>query len=54
MLLALALPHLPPPFPSIITNGLKYLQMGGLFLDDLAGLIVGLGFLVLLAGWLSG
>jgi hypothetical protein len=54
MLLALALPHLPSPFPSIITNGLKYLQMGGLFLDDLAGLIVGVGFLILLAGWFSG
>ncbi|GLB36710.1 hypothetical protein LshimejAT787_0309970 [Lyophyllum shimeji] len=52
-LLALALPHLPPPLPSVIVNGLKYLQMGSLFLDDLSGLIVGLGFIVLFSGWLA-
>jgi GET complex subunit GET2 len=51
MLVALALPHLPPPFPSIILNILKYFQMGGLFLDDVAGLVVGVGFLILFAGW---
>ncbi|KAG6916922.1 hypothetical protein DXG01_004683 [Tephrocybe rancida] len=53
MLLAFALPHLPPPLPSIIVNGMKYLQMGSLFLDDLAGLLVGLGFIVLFSGWLT-
>ncbi|GBE78578.1 hypothetical protein BKA93DRAFT_902562 [Sparassis latifolia] len=53
MLLAFALPHLPPPLPSIITNGMKYLQIGGIFLDDLAALLVGLGFLVWIAGWLA-
>ncbi|KAF5376897.1 hypothetical protein D9615_007202 [Tricholomella constricta] len=52
-LLAIALPHLPPPLPSIIVNGLKYLQMGSLFLDDLSGLVVGLGFIVLFSGWLA-
>ncbi|KAG5636000.1 hypothetical protein H0H81_009427 [Sphagnurus paluster] len=50
-LVALALPHLPPPLPSVIINGMKYLQMGSLFLDDLAGLIVGMGFLVLFSSW---
>lgn len=50
-LLAMALPHLPSPLPSLITNGLKYMQMGSLFLDDLAGLIVGLGFIVYFSGW---
>jgi len=50
-LLAMVLPHLPSPLPSIITNGLKYMQMGSLFLDDLAGLIVGLGFIVYFSGW---
>ncbi|KAG6820135.1 hypothetical protein H0H93_005010 [Arthromyces matolae] len=53
MLLSLALPHLPPPLPSIITNALKYLQMGFLFLDDLAGVLVGLGFIVMLSGWFA-
>jgi len=52
-LLAFALPHLPPPLPSIIVNGLKYLQMGSLFLDDLSGLVVGLGFIILFSGWLA-
>jgi GET complex subunit GET2 len=51
MLLALALPYLPPPFPSIILNVLKYVQIGGMFLDDVAGLLVGVGFLILFAGW---
>ncbi|RDB24603.1 hypothetical protein Hypma_008217 [Hypsizygus marmoreus] len=52
-LLAIALPHLPPPLPSVIVNALKYLQMGSLFLDDLSGLIVGLGFIVMFSGWLA-
>jgi len=51
MFLALVLPHLPPPLPSIIVNSLKYMQMGSLFLDDLAGLVVGVGFIVYLSGW---
>lgn len=45
-LLAFVLPHLPPPFPVIITTALKYLQIGGSFLDDLAILIVGMGLCV--------
>lgn len=45
-LIALALPHLPPPIPAIVTNGMKYLQMGGVFLDDIATLVVGMGVLV--------
>jgi len=52
-LLTLALPHLPPPFPSLILNGLKYVQMGGFFLDDLAGLLLGLGFCVAVGGMLD-
>jgi len=51
MLLALVLPHLPPPLPSIIDNCLKYMQMGSLFLDDLAGLVVGVGFIIYFSGW---
>jgi len=35
-------------------NGLKYMQMGGLFLDDLAGIVVGLGFVVYFSGWVKG
>ncbi|KAI1790490.1 hypothetical protein LXA43DRAFT_507118 [Ganoderma leucocontextum] len=53
MLLAFALPHLPPPLPTVITNGLKYLQIGGVLFDDLAALIVGIGFLVWVANWFA-
>ncbi|EAU93278.2 hypothetical protein CC1G_12184 [Coprinopsis cinerea okayama7 len=52
-LLALALPHIPAPFPSIIINSLKYWRMLSLFLDDIAGLVVGLGFIIYFAGFLS-
>ncbi|KAJ4485349.1 hypothetical protein J3R30DRAFT_1344462 [Lentinula aciculospora] len=52
MLLAMALPHLPPPFPSIIINGMKYMQLGSILLDDLAILTVGVGFYIWIAGLL--
>ncbi|KZT68836.1 hypothetical protein DAEQUDRAFT_766033 [Daedalea quercina L-15889] len=52
-LLALALPQLPPPLPSIVMNGLSYLQIGGTFLDDVAGLLVGIGLFIWIAGWLA-
>jgi hypothetical protein len=54
VLLALAMPHLPPPFPSIITNGLRYVRMGGAILDDLSAVVFGLGMVVLIAGWFAG
>lgn len=50
-LLALALPHIPSPFPSIIINSLKYLKMISFFLDDVAGVVVGLGFIVYFSGF---
>ncbi|KAG1775076.1 hypothetical protein EV702DRAFT_1120263 [Suillus placidus] len=53
-LLALALPHLPRPFPSIITNGLRYIRMGGAILDDLSAVVFGIGMAVLIAGWFAG
>ncbi|KAH7910017.1 hypothetical protein BJ138DRAFT_1173400 [Hygrophoropsis aurantiaca] len=53
-LLALALPHLPPPFPSVILNGLRYLQLGGTFLDDLAAVVFGIGLMVFIGGLLAG
>jgi len=52
-LVSLALPHLPPPFPSLILNGLKYIHMCGFFLDDLAGLLFGLGVCVAVGGMLD-
>ncbi|KAG7090635.1 hypothetical protein E1B28_009737 [Marasmius oreades] len=52
-LLAMVLPHLPPPFPSLIVNGLKYIHMGSTLLDDLAILAVGTGFVIWIAGLLS-
>ncbi|CDO71732.1 hypothetical protein BN946_scf184920.g16 [Trametes cinnabarina] len=53
MLLALALPSLPPPLPAIITNGMKYLQIGSVFFDDIAAVVFGLGLLVWAASWVS-
>lgn len=53
MLLSLALPQLPKPLPSVILTGMKYMQIGGAFLDDLAALIFGLGMIVWVATWLS-
>ncbi|KAF9235856.1 hypothetical protein BU15DRAFT_89416 [Melanogaster broomeanus] len=53
-LLAFALPHLPPPLPSVITHGLWYLRMGGAFLDDLATVVFGIGMLIVIASWFAG
>ena len=52
-LLALALPHLPPPLRSSITNGLQYMQLGGVFLDDIAAIVFGIGVIVLVSTWLA-
>jgi len=52
-LLALALPHLPPPIPTLITTGFKYFNMGGLFLNDVSTAVVGVGLVVWLAGFIS-
>lgn len=52
-LLALALPHLPPPLPSVITNGLRYLRMGSAFMDDIAAIIFGIGMIILITSWLA-
>ncbi|THH14054.1 hypothetical protein EW146_g6237 [Bondarzewia mesenterica] len=52
ILLALALPHLPEPFPTIIVHGLQYIQMAGTLFDDLAAVVVALGLLVALSGWI--
>ena len=46
----MALPHLPAPIPFIITTGLKYIQMGGFILDDLAALIFGVAVIVTIGG----
>lgn len=54
MLLALALPHLPPQLRAYITNGLAYARMGGMLLDDVACLVFGVGVLVWIASWVSG
>ncbi|KAJ2915641.1 hypothetical protein MD484_g4753, partial [Candolleomyces efflorescens] len=52
-ILAMFLPQLPPPIPSIVINSLKYFRMFSMFLDDVAGVIVGLGFIIYFAGFLS-
>ena len=53
MLISMAMMYLPPPFPSIITNGMKYLQIGSVFMDDIAALLFGLGLLVWFATWFA-
>lgn len=52
-LLAIALPQLPPPLPSLITNGFAYLKIGSVFLDDIAALLVGIGLFIWVAGWIT-
>ncbi|KAI0079071.1 hypothetical protein K474DRAFT_725983 [Panus rudis PR-1116 ss-1] len=52
-LLSLALNYLPHPYPSYIRNGLKYLQIATVFLDDLSAVIVALGLLVYIASWVA-
>jgi len=51
--LAMATGVLPPPIPSLIMNTMKYLRTGGMLLDDLAAVVVGMGVLILVAGWLA-
>ncbi|KAJ7020277.1 hypothetical protein C8F04DRAFT_1275331 [Mycena alexandri] len=50
-LVALALPHLPPPIPALYVHSMKYLQMGSLFLDDVAAVIVGIGLVIWFSTW---
>lgn len=51
MLLSLALPHLPPPFPTVIQTGMRYFQMAGLLLDDISVFLVGIGIVIFTARW---
>ncbi|KLO17530.1 hypothetical protein SCHPADRAFT_936905 [Schizopora paradoxa] len=54
-LLAMALPHLPPTLSFVITNAFSYARMVGSLLDDLAGLVVGIGLVIwcatIVPGW---
>ncbi|KAK0228778.1 hypothetical protein IW262DRAFT_1352928 [Armillaria fumosa] len=52
-LLNMAVPFLPPQLSSTIVYGWKYLSLFSMLLDDLAGLIVGLGFIVWVASWFA-
>ncbi|KAF7319731.1 Elongation factor [Mycena kentingensis (nom. inval.)] len=45
-LLALVMPSLPAPIPSIIVHGMKYFQMGSMMLDDIAAVVFALGLVV--------
>jgi GET complex subunit GET2 len=46
LLLTLAVPYLPKPLPSIIMYGLKYLQLLGTLVDDLAAAVVAMGLFI--------
>ncbi|KAJ7579025.1 hypothetical protein C8J56DRAFT_334841 [Mycena floridula] len=52
-LLAFALPHLPPPLPTVIMQGLKYINLFSLLLDDISALLVGLGLMVWIGSWMK-
>lgn len=48
----MALPVLPPPVRTIVMNGLRYFQMFGVLLDDLAAALISVGLFVYLSTWL--
>ena len=50
---AIVIRHLPPTISLVLLSGLKYVRMGGTFLDDVAGAIVGLGFVVWVSRWIT-
>lgn len=47
----MALPVLHPTLRSIIMNGLRYFQMFGVLLDDLAAALISVGLFVYLSTW---
>jgi len=49
-ILGMIIPNLPPPFPSLVSTGLKYVRMGGAILDDLCVLLFAVGVVVWGAG----
>ena len=51
--LTMILVQLPPPYLSFATNIMSVLKFGIALLDDVAALIVGIGFLVCIASWFS-
>ena len=51
--LMMILVQLPPPYLSFATNIMSVLKFGSALLDDVAALIVGIGFLVCIASWFS-
>jgi len=51
-ILSMALPALPPTFRSAVMNGLRYFQMFGVLLDDLAAALISVGLFVYLSTWL--
>ena len=36
-----------------ILNGMKYMQIGSVFLDDIAVLLFGVGFIIWFASWFA-
>ncbi|KAF8708311.1 hypothetical protein RHS03_03506, partial [Rhizoctonia solani] len=52
--LGMVIPHLPQPFPSIITHSMKYLKLGGILLDDFSIVIFILGITVFISSFKAG
>ncbi|CAE6497858.1 unnamed protein product [Rhizoctonia solani] len=48
-ILGMVVPHLPHPFPSVITYSMKYLKLGGILLDDLSIVIFIFGVTVFIS-----
>ncbi|EUC65677.1 transmembrane protein, putative [Rhizoctonia solani AG-3 Rhs1AP] len=53
-ILGMVVPHLPHPFPSVITHSMKYLKLGGILLDDLSIVIFILGVTVFISSFKAG
>jgi len=51
-LLSMALPVLPPSLRSVVLNGLRYFQMFGVLMDDIAAALISVGLFVYLSTWL--
>ncbi|KIY73273.1 hypothetical protein CYLTODRAFT_417236 [Cylindrobasidium torrendii FP15055 ss-10] len=52
-LLSMAMPVLPPTLSTIVVHGYKYIGLFSMLLDDIAALLVGIGFFVWISTWFS-
>jgi len=53
-IVGLALPHLPANISAIVMNVLTYARMGNMFLNDIAGIVFGMGLFIFISSLFSG